>query len=196
MRCQVPVFYATRAGHTRKIAEYMASHLCALGVDSVALNVDSPEARTIDWSAVRGAVLGAPIYIGKHDKSAASFVQKHREHLNGRPTTFFSVSLSAASKNPAEVKAAEDIARKFVDLTGWFADEVACLAGCLAYTKYGFITRFILRRIARKEGASTDTSRDHEYTDWGKVKQLAERIAANVKATGSEPAVAGVEFQS
>jgi menaquinone-dependent protoporphyrinogen oxidase len=30
-----------------------------------------------------------------------------------------------------------------------------------------------LRRIARKEGGPTDTSRDHELTDWAAVAALA-----------------------
>jgi menaquinone-dependent protoporphyrinogen oxidase len=176
------VFYATREGHTRKIAEYLASDLCACGVDSVAVNIDSPEARTIDWSSVRGAVLGASIHIGKHEKEAVAFAREHRAQLNERPSAFFSVSLSAGSSNSAEVKAAEALAQTFVEDTGWYADRVVCLAGCLAYTKYGFVKRLILRQIAKKEGASTDTSRDHEYTDWTKVHELAGTMAAAVKA--------------
>lgn len=182
MRCLVPVFYATKEGHTRKIAEYLASDLCATGVDSVAVNIDSPEARTIDWPGVRGVVLGASIHTGKHEKEAVAFVREHRALLNERPGAFFSVSLSAGSSNPDEVKAAEALAQEFIEDTGWYADDVVCLAGCLAYTKYGMVKRLILRRIAKKEGASTDTSRDHEYTDWKKVTAIADRMAARVKA--------------
>ena len=48
----------------------------------------------------------------------------------------------------------------------WTPWRVSCVAGRLAYTRYSFITRWFMRRIAGKEGASTDTSRDHELTDW------------------------------
>jgi len=190
MRCQVPVFYATRKGHTRKIAEYLASDLRARGLDSVAVSVNSPELGSIDWASVRAVVLGAPIYIGKHQKEAATFVRQHRAQLNERPTTFFSVSLSAGSSNPDEVTAAADIAKAFIEDTGWYADEVVTIPGCLAYTKYNFFMRFMLKRIAKKEGGSTDTSRDHEYTDWNKVSELADRIVARVKATEPEKVVA------
>lgn len=181
MRCQVPVFYATREGHTRKIAEYLASELCGRGVDSVAVDVNSPDARTVDWTNVRGAMLGASIHIGKHEKEAIRFARQYRAQLNERPSAFFSVSLSAGSRNPDEVKAAEALAHQFIEETGWYADHEACFAGCLAYTKYGFLKRLLLRRIAKKEGASTDTSRDHEYTDWNKVRQYAGLVAAEVK---------------
>jgi menaquinone-dependent protoporphyrinogen IX oxidase len=33
-----------------------------------------------------------------------------------------------------------------------------------------------MRRIARKAGADTDTSRDYEYTDWAAVDALVEKL--------------------
>jgi menaquinone-dependent protoporphyrinogen oxidase len=179
------VFYATREGHTRKIAEYLASELCGRGVDGVAVDINSPDASTVDWASVRGVLLGASIHIGKHEKEAVAYARQHRAQLNERPSAFFSVSLSAASANPDEVKAAEALANRFIEETGWYADHVVSLAGCLAYTRYGFVKRLMLRRIAKKEGASTDTSRDHEYTDWDKVRQLAAVVAARVKSPRS-----------
>ena len=32
--------------------------------------------------------------------------------------------------------------------------------------RYNFLIRFVMKRIARKAGAPTDTSRDYEFTDW------------------------------
>jgi menaquinone-dependent protoporphyrinogen oxidase len=40
------------------------------------------------------------------------------------------------------------------------------VAGALAYSRYNFIIRFVMKQIARKAGAPTDTSRDYELTDW------------------------------
>jgi menaquinone-dependent protoporphyrinogen oxidase len=34
-----------------------------------------------------------------------------------------------------------------------------------------------MRRIACAEGGDTDTSRDHEYTDWQQVEAYADRLA-------------------
>jgi menaquinone-dependent protoporphyrinogen oxidase len=50
-------------------------------------------------------------------------------------------------------------------------------AGSLAYTRYNFVIRFIMRRIARKEGAPTDKSRDYELTDWTEVARFANGVA-------------------
>ena len=48
------------------------------------------------------------------------------------------------------------------------------------YSKYNFLTRFIMKRIARKTGRPTDTSRDYEYTDWSRLDRLAEEFARSV----------------
>ena len=58
----------------------------------------------------------------------------------------------------------------------------ATFAGAIKYTQYGFITRWIMRRIAKKEGGDTDTSRDHEYTDWVQVTRFAEKFLKKVDA--------------
>jgi menaquinone-dependent protoporphyrinogen oxidase len=39
-------------------------------------------------------------------------------------------------------------------------------AGALKYTEYDFFRRWMLKRIAKKEGGPVDTSLDHEFTDW------------------------------
>jgi menaquinone-dependent protoporphyrinogen oxidase len=181
MTCDIPVFYATTEGQTRKIALYLADRFRSFGFSSSAIDVNSHEVAEIDWAHVRGAVVGASIHIGKHQHSAVSFVRAHRDQLNERPSAFFSVSLSAGSAQPREVAAAAQIARDFIERTRWYADHVVCIAGCLAYTKYGWLKRWLLRRIAKQEGASTDVSRDHEYTDWKQVDQLADRLAQSMR---------------
>jgi menaquinone-dependent protoporphyrinogen oxidase len=39
-----------------------------------------------------------------------------------------------------------------------------------------------MKRIARKEGAPTDTSRDYELTNWEEVDKLAREMARNIHA--------------
>ena len=74
------------------------------------------------------------------------------------------------------MKAAQHLAEKFPIALGWHPDRVACFAGRLAYTQYGFVKRLVMQWISRKEGAPTDTSRDYEFTNWGDVDQLAEEV--------------------
>ena len=107
------------------------------------------------------------------------------------PSLFISVSLSAASRNPVEVRAAERLAAEFADATGWIPWRTAAIAGRLAYTQYNLLVRWMMRRIALKEGASGDTSRDHEYTNWADVVSLADRLAYQIRRREFYPETAG-----
>jgi menaquinone-dependent protoporphyrinogen oxidase len=176
--CDVPVFFATSEGHTRRIAEVMAATLRELGLSSDAIDVSSPGARTLDWGAARAAIVAASIHMGKHQQAAEAFVRAHLAGLATRPTVFISVSLAICSKNPEEVAKARAIAQAFPDRLGWKPTQVACVGGRLAYREYGFITRWMMRRIAAAEGGPTDTSRNHDLTNWTEVQLLATDVAA------------------
>ncbi len=43
-------------------------------------------------------------------------------------------------------------------------------------TLQSWLIRFVMKRIARSEGASTDTSRDYEYTDWSAVARFGDAL--------------------
>jgi menaquinone-dependent protoporphyrinogen oxidase len=55
---------------------------------------------------------------------------------------------------------------RFFRETNWHPDHVKAVAGALLYTRYNVLTRFVMKYIAKETGGSTDTTRDHEYTDW------------------------------
>jgi menaquinone-dependent protoporphyrinogen oxidase len=180
--CELPIFFATTEGQTRRIAERLASVLCDLGFDSRAIDLAGVDAAHIDWTPVVGVLVGASIHAGKHQKAAHRFVRTHVARLNHLPSAFFSVSLSAASSNQKEVEAARRLAETFPSARGWRPTAIASLAGRLAYREYGFLIRFVMKRIARKEGAPTDTSRDYDLTNWEEVENLAREMAHRVRA--------------
>ena len=180
--CDVPVFYATTQGQTRRIAERLVTIFRDKGFTSRAIDVASSEADYVDWRRVRAAIVGASLHVHRHQRAAAAFVGEHAADLNGRPSAFFSVSLAVASESLAERNAAARLAREFAAAGGWHPEEIACLAGSLAYTQYSFFTRFIMKRIARRQGAPTDTSRDYEFTNWDEVARLADNVARRIAA--------------
>lgn len=53
----------------------------------------------------------------------------------------------------------------------------ASFAGALLYQNYHPLLRWIMKRIARKAGGGTDTSRNYEYTDWGEVEAFGRRCS-------------------
>ena len=184
----IPVFYATTDGHTRRIAEQIASTLRQQGLDSEARDL-AAALPPIDWLNIHGVVLGASIYAGRHQKVAEAFATAEARHLAIRPSAFFSVSLSAGSRKPAEVESARALARGFVKAAGWAPRRVECFAGKLAYTHYGFFKRQVMRYIAWRAGAPTDARRDYEFTDWTAVRRFALEVAADVFHSGRSVAV-------
>jgi menaquinone-dependent protoporphyrinogen oxidase len=181
-RCEVPVFFATSEGQTRRIAEHLVAVLRDRGFESQAIDMAGPDALLVDWTSVRGAILGASLHMGKHQKAADRFVRRFAADLNRVPSAFFSVSLSAASKNQKEVDAAESLARAFPPARGWTPAKIVSVAGRLAYREYGFFVRVLIKWIAKKEGAPTDTSRDYELTNWQEVEALAREMARHIRA--------------
>ena len=173
---ELPVFFATTDGQTRRIAEALAAHARFLGVDSRAIEVTSPAAAGFSWAPVRAVVLAASVHAGRHQPEAEAFVRRHVVELSARPSVFLSVSLAICSRLPGEGDAARSIASAFPEHLGWKAGRVVCVAGRLAYTQYGLLKRFVMRRIALKAGGSGDTSRDHEMTDWDQVRDVAAEL--------------------
>jgi len=192
----VSVFYATREGHTRRIAGHVAVYLCKCGFEVKVMNVrDHAAATSLDKSGA--AILLASVHAGSHEPEMLNFVKEHRDQLEGMPTAFLSVTLSEAgaertgttpeehSRFVADVQAMLD---RFFEESRWHPKRVKPLAGALLYTKYNFLTRFMMKRIAKKSGGSTDTSRDHDYTDWLGLERFVTELAAEwylVKGLGS-----------
>ncbi len=82
---------------------------------------------------------------------------------------------------PAERRAqasaeVEKMIDSFLTETGWRPIFVKPVAGALAYSKYGFFMRFVMKQIARKAGGDVDTSRDYEYTDWKALDRLVDQF--------------------
>ena len=179
--CECPVFYATTEGQTRRIAERVAKVLRERGVESRAIDVTGDDVAYIDWRRVRGVAAGASVHVGRHQRTMDAFIRQHRDQLATRPSLFFSVSMRAGSPKPVDQTAVQEFAHAYLTQVGWKPLYVAAVAGRLAYTQYNWIVRFMMKRIAKRHGAATDTSRDHEYTDWNQVTRLAAELATAIR---------------
>src|SRR5579863_6087956 len=88
---RIAVFFATREGHTRRIAEQIATDLRNLGFDVDVLSVQRPIPFALhNYSA---AVLAASVHGGNHEKEMVHFVRDHRRDLERMTTAFLSVTL-------------------------------------------------------------------------------------------------------
>ncbi len=161
----IRLVYDTKYGQTQRIAEHAAAVAHGRGHDAQAVRVDAMDA----LDGADAVVVLCPIFFGKHMPSIRRFVARHRDALSKRPTAFFSVCGSAASKNAADQANAEKIARDFVASMRWQPNVITSVAGAMAFPRYNPLLRFVMKRISRKEGGPTDTTRSHELTDWSTV---------------------------
>jgi menaquinone-dependent protoporphyrinogen oxidase len=185
----VAVLYATREGQTRRIAEHMAAALRTRGFEVKVHDLADGLPPDFDLSRCAGALLAASIHIGKHEKEMVAFVNKHRGELERIACTFLSVSLSEAGVEDASAtptrreRATANVIKmidEFLRSTQWKPTRVHPVAGALLYRQYRLPVRLMMRFIAKLVGANTDTSADHEYTDWKALDRFVEEFAADV----------------
>jgi menaquinone-dependent protoporphyrinogen oxidase len=183
------VFFATREGQTAKIADHIGIDLRAHGIDADVLNVKNSSA-PIDWSAYAMAFVAASVHAEHHEREMIEFVRRHRNQLDQLGAAFISVTMSERGAEdptaPAERRqqCAADAQRMidvFIKETGWKPERCLPVAGALMYTRYNFLIRFVMKRISRKQGGPTDTSRDYEFTDW----QGLDRFVEDAVSTGT-----------
>jgi menaquinone-dependent protoporphyrinogen oxidase len=98
---------------------------------------------------------------------------------------------SAASQNATDPEKrahyalqATQTVEAFFKETGWTARHVEYVGGALLFTRYHWLVRFVMKRIAASEGLSTDTSKDHDYTNWLALDRFAAGLAVSEAPAG------------
>jgi len=189
----VLVAFATREGQTRRIAEHVANTIRARGDQAEVLDLGSDTRTDLDLCSYAAVILAASVHLGRHEREMIDFVKAHHEELERLPTAFLSVSMSEAGVEDATAsfemrsKAAVDVKKMIDDFchaTGFHPSRVWPVAGALMYTQYGALVRFVMRRIAKREGGSTDTAHDHEYTDWKGLHGFVDALMTELEEEG------------
>ena len=167
------VLYGTTDGHTARIAQSIGDALRTPGseVDVIEAGDASSPLWPHDYS---GVVVAASVHAGGYQASVRSWVRAHAAILQERPTAFVSVCLGVRQQDPRVRRDLDGIIDRFIKETGWVPTTTKIVAGALLYTRYNWITRLVMKRIARKAGGDTDTTRDHVYTDWNDLRAFAE----------------------
>ena len=189
---RILVAYTGWKGQTERIALRIAQLLRAQGHDVSQLASPAALARSLlDRDAV---VIGGGVRYGRHARALERAVRENAEFLAAFPNAFFSVSMSAS--RPGGLAQARAYADAFFARTRWQPRTTALFAGSLAYTGYPAWMRWMMRFISSRSGNATDTSRDHEYTDWDAVERFARDFAASLappRTRGVEPVAVHVE---
>ena len=175
------IAFASTHGQTGKIAARMRETVEQHGCQVTVLNLKEQKPLRLD--EFQGVIVGASVIARGHQPTVATFIIDNIETLNAMPSAFFSVSASAGSSREEGRAAARRLRDDFLAETGFHPDLSECIAGAIKYTRYNFLLRWYMKKASRMNGGSTDTSRDHEYTDWAQVEAFARQFAERVTRT-------------
>ena len=177
---KILIVYATD-GQTARIARRLSLRLSRTNHD-VRLSDIASLPRSVDVYAFDAILVGGSVHVLGYQRRVKRFVRENLTALQSRPSAFFSVGVAIASRSAKERAAAQEVPRRFCARTGWTPDHVEVIAGALAFSRYGFLRRFFMKRIAEKEmGQPVDTTRDHEFTDWARVDAFASAFARRLE---------------
>jgi menaquinone-dependent protoporphyrinogen oxidase len=184
---RVAVFYATREGQSARVAERVARDLRSRPCATDVVNVKEKDVRgQVDWDAYDGAFVVASVHAEHHEPEMIEFVKRSKEQLERLRASFLSLTLSEAGaemthNTPEQRAAAHADAVRMIDgftkETGWRPEHSLTVAGALAYSKYNFFIRWIMKRIAHKAGFDGPATRDYEFTNWPSVDRFVEEHA-------------------
>jgi menaquinone-dependent protoporphyrinogen oxidase len=167
------VVFHTVEGQSARVATAIATELWSRGIDADVWDTAAAPAP----DAYDGVVVGDAIRMEHHSRALRRYLREHHDALAIRPLGLFQVSMTSANDDAEHTETAARLADELIAEVDLHPDVVGLLAGRLAYSQYGWLTRRIMRRISRREGRDTDTSHDHEYTNWEAVEQFADEFA-------------------
>jgi menaquinone-dependent protoporphyrinogen oxidase len=185
---RILIVYATSYGQTAKIAGRMADLLMASGEEVTLVNAGN-HPRDVRAGEFDSVIVGGSIIGGRHQRALVRFVRDHRAVLDTIPSAFFSVSGSAASPLDSERAKARQLVHDFLLVTGWHPTLTETIGGAMAYTKYNPFLRWVVKRASKAAGGPTDTTRDHEVTDWSQVERFVQAFV-HAMPVSARPALA------
>jgi menaquinone-dependent protoporphyrinogen oxidase len=181
---RVLIIYGTSYGQTEKIANRISEGLYRHGFVVEQCNA-ATHRPLFPLERYAGVVVGCSLIARGHQPAIREFIQNHVASLNRVPSAFFQVSASAGSASPEARQAAQRILEDFLGGEGWTPLLSESLPGAINYTRYNLLLKWYMKKASAKNGGSTDTSRDHEYTDWAQVARFANALASAFERTGA-----------
>ena len=177
---RILIVYGTSHGHTAKICRRIGLML-SLDDHKVELRQADQlpaETRIADFD---GVLVAGSVNYGKHQPCLAELVTRHAETFNRIPSAFLSVCGALAGSWPDGPATAAKYVSDFIAQTGWHPNVTRSVAGEVAYTRYPFFTRMVMKLISARTGRPTDTSRNWAFTSWPEIDEFAATVGSLVR---------------
>ena len=172
----VALYYATRDGQSRRIAEHIFRRLAQSEMCAPPQDVAVTRTAAAELAAAAVIVLVAAVRYGRHLPEADRFLAAYRSLESPPPLALASVNLTA--RKPAKTTATGNTyLRKAIARYRLAPALAVAFAGRLDYRRYGWLDRQIIRFIMLLTRGPTKADTCVEYTSWQAVDEFADRIA-------------------
>jgi menaquinone-dependent protoporphyrinogen oxidase len=168
------ILYSTTDGHTVKICSHLQQVINGKGHQVSIVSIE--DVKSVDFASFDKVVIGASIRYGKHNKKVYAFIKNNEQLLNSKPNAFFSVSV-VARKPEKRQPDTNPYVKKFLKEITWKPEKVAVFAGKIAYPRYTFFDRNMIRLIMWMTKGPTDPTSTIEFTDWKQVEEFGQAIS-------------------
>jgi len=176
------MLYSTVDGHTLEITRRLAQMVQAAG-HAAEVQELTPSTR-VDLQAFEGVLIGASIRYGKHRPEVARFIRANAAKLAAMPAAFFSIS-ALARKPEKRQPATNPYVRKLLATVAWQPNAIGIFGGRIAYPRYRFFDKHMIRFIMWITGGPTDLDGTFEFTDWDEVAGFGRQVV-NLLGKGSQ----------
>lgn len=170
------LYYATRDGQSRRIAQRISHHLAEREILAPPCDLAVTQPVPADLTAVSVIVLVAAVRYGRHLPEADRFLAAYRSLASPPLLAIASVNLTAR-KSAKTTAAGNAYLRKAIARYRLVPALAVAFAGRLDYRRYGWLDRQIIRFIMLLTRGPTSLDTSVEYTSWRAVDEFAAGIA-------------------
>ena len=171
------LFYATRDGQSRQIAERIANRLASHGIAVLPRDLAGASLAPSSLAAARLVIVVAAVRYGKPLPEAEQFLARYRTLREPPQLVLLSVNLTARKPGKDTVEGNAYL-RKSIARHRIAPVFALAIAGRLDYSRYGWLDRQLIRFIMKLTGGPTDLKACVDFTPWDVVDNVALRIAA------------------
>lgn len=184
MATKIAVVYSSKHGHVRTIAQRLAE---IAAVRRVECEIADVRASRDLLEGCDAAIIAGSVHFDRHAGRLRRFVERKLFWLSRHPSAFVSVSGAAGSLEGGPK--AEGYLRNFLRITGWQPDMSLSAAGAVLYTKYGWVTRLMMKFASRTAGRADDPKYDVVYTNWKSLDEFMHQFLDSLErhATVARP---------
>ncbi len=191
-RSVAALYYATRDGQSRRIAEHISRRLAEAKTAAPAQDIAVVQPAASELAAAAVVVLVAAVRYGRHLPEADRFLAIYRSLRSPPPLALASVNLTARKSGKTTVSGNAYL-RKVIARHQLVPAVAVAFAGRLDYRRYGWLDRHIIRFIMLLTRGPTDPNTCIEYTSWPAVDEFVARIVELMRRAQSPNAPRGTD---